>query len=94
MRRVVCFVLAAGIAGSAGVSAKELPSYIPAKNSLVLSQWPDQNRPLRVATDEDCQCAEEIAEMRNREVYGKLIQIIIPITRLAILTVTARQTSP
>lgn len=63
MRPIFYILLAIGTLGTA--IAQDSTDYIPSKQRAVLDQWLKQNPALRVATDADCQCSDEIAEIRK-----------------------------
>jgi hypothetical protein len=43
----------------------QVPAYVTAEHRIVLEKWLGANKTLRVATDEDCKCKEDIAAMRR-----------------------------
>lgn len=65
MRLAFYFLLAIGTLGSTAAIAQDTTNYIPSKQRAVLGQWLKQNPTLRVATDADCQCADDVAEIRK-----------------------------
>lgn len=58
---IILFVVAEACAT---ISVKA-PSYISEAHAKVLIEWLEKNRPYRIATDEDCNCREEILETRK-----------------------------
>jgi hypothetical protein len=45
--------------------ASEIPAYIAPPHRAVLEKWLSTNKTSRVATDEDCNCSDDIARMRR-----------------------------
>jgi len=43
----------------------QVPAYIAPEHRVVLEKWIATNQSLRVATDEDCKCDDDIAAMRR-----------------------------
>ncbi len=43
----------------------EVPAYIAPEHRTVLEKWMAMNQSLRVATDQDCKCDDDIASMRR-----------------------------
>jgi hypothetical protein len=50
---------------TAAVAAAEVPSYVLPAHASALGPWMSSHSHLRVATDEDCQCAEEVEDLRR-----------------------------